>query len=102
MFRSTRPLASCGDSRTWPLNVPVNALVGRATEDVDEARAPPTVAERPSRDCGVPARAAQPGRAGPLRYQPPIANGAARAVTVLATRRRGLALPAPTRQSTAP
>src|SRR5437870_8139714 len=84
MFRSTRPFASCDDSRIRPLNVPVNALVGSAGDDA-AALLPAALlveVERASSDVGVPARAAQPCRPGPPRYQPPTASGTAKAATV--------------------
>ena len=100
MFTSTRPFASCDDSRMRPLNVPVNALVGSAGA-ATARREPAVVLVRASSDRGVPARAAQPRRAGPARYQPPITSGRASAATVLAVRTPGVARFDATRQRTA-
>src|SRR5712691_3282927 len=88
MFTRTRPFASCPDSWTWPENVSVNALVGSTTADVVAVPVERVATGRARSDFGVPARAAQPGRAGPLRYQPPIASGVATTATVPARRRR--------------
>src|SRR5207248_2912652 len=50
MFRSTWPLASRDDSRTRPRNVPMNALVGRVTDDADAAGGAAAAVEGPRSD----------------------------------------------------